>query len=122
MRAGNDDPLGIVVRMARIRDDFRLQLLDDGRMIVDEHGMSGVIQEASEFARHGIAGKQDTGLQRLYLKPALALIFIGLAGRLEPKQRTQPALQPAQQARVMIERDQIAPSRPRRRLAWLLVH
>ena len=76
MRAGNDDPLGIVVRMARIRDDVRLQLLDDGRMIVDEHGMSGVIHEASEFARHGIAGKQDTGLQRLHLKPALALVFI----------------------------------------------
>jgi hypothetical protein len=76
MRPGNDDPLGIVVRMARIRDGFRLQLLDDGRMIVDEHGMSGVIHEASEFARHGIAGKQDTGLQRLHLKPALALVFI----------------------------------------------
>jgi hypothetical protein len=38
--------------------------------------MGGVIQEASEFARHGIAGKQDTGLQRLHLKPALALVFI----------------------------------------------
>jgi hypothetical protein len=76
MRAGNDAPLGIVVRMVRIRDDVCLQLLDDGRMIVDEHGMSGVIQEASEFARHGIAGKQDTGLQRLHLKPALALVFI----------------------------------------------
>jgi hypothetical protein len=62
--------------MGRIRDDVRLQLLDDGRMIVDEHGMSGVIHEASEFARHGIAGKQDTGLQRLHLKPALALVFI----------------------------------------------
>ena len=76
MRAGNDDPLGIVVRVARIRDDFRLQLLDDGRMIVDEHRMSGVIHETSEFARHGIAGKQDTGLQRLYLKSALALVFV----------------------------------------------
>jgi len=76
MRAGNDASLGIVVRVARIRDDFRLQLLDDGRMIVDEHGMSGVIHEASEFARHGIAGEQDTGLQRLHLKPALALVFI----------------------------------------------
>jgi hypothetical protein len=51
-------------------------MLNDGRMIVDEHGMGGVIQEASEFARHGIAGKQDTGLQRLHLKPALALVFI----------------------------------------------
>ena len=102
--------------MARIRDGFRLQLLDDGRMVVDEHGMSGVIHEASEFAHHGIAGKQDARLQRLHLKPALALVFIGLAGRLEPKQRATAALQPAPQPRMMIERDQIAPSRPRRRL------
>jgi hypothetical protein len=71
-----DASLGIVVRMACIRDDVRLQLLNDSCMIVDEHGMGGVIQEASEFARHGIAGKQDTGLQRLHLKPALALVFI----------------------------------------------
>jgi hypothetical protein len=68
--------LGIVVRVGRIRDDVRFQMLNDGRMIVDKHGMGGVIQEASEFARHGIAGKQDTGLQRLHLKPALALVFI----------------------------------------------
>jgi hypothetical protein len=122
MRVGNDAPLGVVVRMARIRNDFRLQLLDDGRMIVDEHGMSGVVDEASEFARHGIAGKQDTRLQRLDLKPALALVFIGLAGRLAPKQRTQPALQPAPQPEMMIERDQLAPSRPRRRLVWLKFH
>jgi hypothetical protein len=85
MRVGNDTRLGVVVRMARIRDDVRLQLLDDGRVIVDEHGMRGVVHEAREFARHGIAGKQDTGLKRLHLKPALALVFIRLAGRLAPK-------------------------------------
>ena len=74
--AGNHDVLIGVVCVFRIRDHFRLQLLDDGRMIVDEHGMSGVIHKASEFAHHGIAGKQDTGLQRLHLKPTLALVFI----------------------------------------------
>jgi hypothetical protein len=85
MRVGDDASLGVVVRMTSIRDDVRLQLLDDGRMIVDEHGMRGVVHEAGKFARDGIAGKQDTGLQRLNLKPALALVFIGLAGRLAPE-------------------------------------
>ena len=74
--AGNHDVLIGVVCVFRIRDHFRLQLLDDGRMIVDEHGMSGVIHQASEFAHHGIARKQDTRLQRLHLKPTLALVFI----------------------------------------------
>jgi hypothetical protein len=38
--------------------------------------MSGVIHEASKFPHHGIAGKQDTRLQRLHLKSALTLVFI----------------------------------------------
>jgi len=28
--------------------------------------MSSVVDEASEFAHHGIAGRQDSRLQRLY--------------------------------------------------------
>jgi len=47
-------------------------------MVIDEHGVSGVVDETSEFARHRIAGKQNAGLERLYLKPALTLTFVGL--------------------------------------------
>jgi hypothetical protein len=84
LRAGNRDVLIGVVCVFRIRDDVRLQLLDDGSMVIDEHGMSGVVDETSEFARHRIAGQQDAGLERLYLKPALTLTFVGLTHPIGP--------------------------------------
>jgi hypothetical protein len=74
-------------------------------MIVDEHRMRGVIHEAGKFARDGIAGKQDAGLERLYLEPALAMVLIWLASPLDPKQASAPAFQPAPKARVVIGRD-----------------
>jgi len=88
--------------VTRIRDEVRVQLLDNSGMIVDEHGVSGVVHEASELARHRIAGKQDTGLQRLYLKPALAMVLIRLAAPVDPKQASAPAFQPAPKARVVV--------------------
>src|SRR5262249_28854406 len=66
-----------------------LQLLDHSSMVVDEHSISGVVDETSKFARHRIAGQQDARLQRLYLIPALALVFIGLARPIKSTQATE---------------------------------
>jgi hypothetical protein len=92
-RPGNKRFLRIVIRVLRVRDGVCPQLLDHGSMVVDEHSMSGVVDETSEFTRHGIAGKQDTGFQRFYVKPALAQVFV--VAPIACKQGTNSARQPA---------------------------
>jgi len=66
--------------MASVGDDVRRHLLDDSGMIIDKRCMRGVVDEASQLARYGIAGEKNARLEWLDLKPALPLAFISLPG------------------------------------------
>jgi hypothetical protein len=111
-RAGNKRSLRIVIRVLRVRDGVDLQLLDHGSVVVDEHCMRGIVDETSEFACHGIAGKQNAGFQRLYVKPGLAHILVGLAGPIYPKQSTGLASQSTPEAKVIRRDHLISPAAP----------
>jgi len=74
--------------------------------------MSGVVDETSEFACHGIPGKENAGFQRLYVKPALADVLIELAGPMYSKESTHLTSQSIPEAKVIRREHLISPATP----------
>jgi hypothetical protein len=109
MRSGNSAISGTVVGVSGIRDDVRRQLLDHGGVIVEKHRMSGVVDEASQFARYRIAGKQDTRLERLDLKSALTLALVRVTGPVAPRRHAEHGAQPTPKPILVTSNDHLFP-------------